>query len=140
MPLALCTALQFSMIMFSTDVRLPIMYVKPEILASDATAFAVHTPQGDDGHTKGHYDYAVPFDKGSGSTDCHLPKSISCRCGANRKDETIQSCKPLFYATRCKCLKASKLCISTMEIPVGLSHSKHSLGKKGNIPYNKMFL
>ena len=111
MPLALCTALQFSMVIFSTDVRLPIMYITPEIVASESTAFLVHTPQDNDRLTKGHYDYAVPFHSASRRPLSQL-KTITCRCGANRKDDTV-SCKPSpFYATRCKCLKESKSCTS----------------------------
>lgn len=114
MPLALCTALQFSIIIFSTDARVPTMYVTPEIVASEATAFLVHTPQDDEKLTKGHYDYAVPFHNISGCSVSELQfNSSSCRCGVNKKDKSILSCKPTpFRATRCKCFKQSRSCTS----------------------------
>ena len=82
MPLALSTALQFSIVIFSTDSRRPVMYVTPDITANDATAFLVYNPDG-----KGHYDAAVPCNQhkeaqipSSGSTS----RSTSCKCGANK--------------------------------------------------------
>ena len=55
MPLALSTALQFSIVIFSKDSRTPIMYVTPDNVASEATAFVVYNPEGE-----GHYIVALP--------------------------------------------------------------------------------
>ena len=83
MPLALSTALQFSIIIFSTDSRRPVMYVTPDITANDATAFLVYNPDG-----KGHYDAAVPCNQ---NTEAQTPlsastsRSTSCKCGANKR-------------------------------------------------------
>ena len=46
MPLALSTALQFSIVIFSKDSRTPIMYVTPDNVASEASAFVVYNPEG----------------------------------------------------------------------------------------------
>ena len=87
------------------------MYITPETLASNATAFLIHTPSDASG-LQGHYDCALPFNFNSSVPQQSKSLSLSCRCGVNKTDET-SSCKPSpFYATRCKCLKESKPCTS----------------------------
>ena len=55
MPLAIATALQFSL---HKDTNSPTMYVTPEVVTTEASAFLVYTAA--DG---GHYDAAVPCHK-----------------------------------------------------------------------------
>ena len=55
MPLALATALQFPLIIFSSHSNTPVMYVTPDLVTTEATAFVVHTRSG-----LGHYDAATP--------------------------------------------------------------------------------
>ena len=64
---------------------MPTMYITPEIIAKEVTAFLVYTPDGG-----GHYDAAIPH---------HIRKNMHelnscCRCGSNQKNSTSQSCKP----------------------------------------------
>ena len=55
MPLALATALQFTIVIFHNNSVTPVMYVSPDIVTTEATAFVVYT------HSKvGHYDVAIP--------------------------------------------------------------------------------
>lgn len=109
MPLALSTALQFSIVIFSTDSRRPVMYVTPDITATDATAFLVYNPDG-----KGHYDAAIPCHQ---HKEAQMPSSAfmstSCKCGVNKQASSVTraSCKSSpFYQTRCKCFKNDKPC------------------------------
>ena len=108
MPLALASAFQFSIVIFSRDPRTRTMYITPEVITTEATAFLIYTPS-----NQGHYDAAIP---------CHVVSAqgssnhSSCRCGINRKmitNETVtnQSCKPSkIYKTRCTCYKESRAC------------------------------
>ena len=103
MPLALCTALQLSAVIFQQDIDAPIMYITPETVTTEATVFLVYTSAG-----KGHYDAAIATH--------HLSKldkfkANSCRCGINKKLGSGISCKPTpFYNTRSKCFKESRPC------------------------------
>lgn len=100
MPLALATALQFIIVIFSRDPATPTMYITPEVVTTEATAFLVYNSTG-----QGHYDAAVPHHK---PNQQNQPRSTNCRCGVNDKTSTQQSCKPSsIYTTRCKCYKDS---------------------------------
>ena len=55
MPLAIATALQFSL---HKDTNSPTMYVTPEVVTTEASAFLVYTAA-----EGGHYDAAVPCHK-----------------------------------------------------------------------------
>ena len=108
MPLVLATALQFSIVLFSTDPNTPTMYVTPDVVTTEVSAFLVYTPFG-----QGHYDAAIPCHKVSRQTSCNELKPTSCRCGVNNKKLTAQSCTPCpIYTTRCTCYKASRPCTS----------------------------
>ena len=108
MPLALSTALQFSIVIFSKDSRTPIMYVTPDNVASEATAFVVYNPEGE-----GHYDVALPYHR-CGNVSSQAPKlSVTfCKCGINKRGLDIlarKSCNSSpFYAARCKCFKSGQ--------------------------------
>ena len=101
MPLALATALQFPLIIFPSHSNTPVMYVTPDLVTTEATAFVVHTRIG-----LGHYDTATP---------CHKPSQeqntfIRCSCGVNKKDSVnLMLCTCM---TRCKCYKHSTPCTS----------------------------
>ena len=104
MPLALATALQISIVIFHKDPNTPTMYVTPEIVTTEASAFLVYTRS-----EEGHYDAAVPCHKMGAPTS--NSKSNSCRCGANKTNASAKSCMPsAIYTTRCKCFKASQPC------------------------------
>ena len=104
MPLALATALQISIVIFHKDPNTPTMYVTPEIVTTEASAFLVYTRS-----EVGHYDAAVPCHKMGAPTS--NSKSNSCRCGANKTNASAKSCMPsAIYTTRCKCFKASQPC------------------------------
>ena len=106
MPLALATALQFSLVIFHKDPNTPTMYVTPEVVTTEASAFLVYTPSG-----PGHYDAAIPCHKKSTPDSQEDSKPKSCRCGANKTNVSTQSCKPCpIYTTRCKCYKSSQPC------------------------------
>ena len=103
MPLALATALQISIVIFHKDPNTP-MYVTPEIVTTEASAFLVYTHS-----EEGHYDAAVPCHKMGAPTS--NSKSNSSRCGANKTNASAKSCMPsAIYTTRCKCFKASQPC------------------------------
>ena len=74
------------------------MYLTPEIIASEGTAFLVRTPEDNDKIC------AINFHDVSGcSVSQSELKSSSCRCGVNQKENAVLSCKPTpFYSTRCK--------------------------------------
>ena len=81
MPLALSTALQFSIVIFSKDSRTPIMYVTPDNLASEATTFVVYNPEGE-----GHYDVALPYHRcGNVSSQATKLSVTFCKCGINKR-------------------------------------------------------
>lgn len=121
MPLALCTALQFYMIIFSRDARTPDMYITPEVVSNEGVCFLIHSPEGD-----GHYDCALPaydFKTVKPGGD-NYSKAKSCCCGVNQK-LSKDSCKPSpFYTSRCKCFKQSQPCSS-------LCHCKNCLNPYG---------
>ena len=97
MPLALCTALQCCIILFSRDHHTRNKYITPNVLGSEAVCFLVYSPNG-----PGHYDYAIPLHTSSSTrtSDASLTHSTTCSCGVNPK---IVSCKPsAVYATRCR--------------------------------------
>ena len=74
MPLALSMALQFSIVIFSTGSRTRTMYVTPDTVASEATAFVVYTPD-----RNGHYDAALPIQQvNSISNLSSSPNTTSC--------------------------------------------------------------
>ena len=106
MPLALSTALQFSIVIFSKDSRTPIMYVTPDNVASEATAFVVYNPEGE-----GHYDVALPYHRcGNVSSQATKLYVTFCKCGIYKRGLDIlarKSCNSCpFYAARCKCFKS----------------------------------
>ena len=106
MPLAIATALQFPIIIFQKQRNVSAMYVTPDIVTTQATAFVVYTHTG-----PGHYDAALP---------CHTflrqNSSIAastCSCDVNKTTFTRQTCIPnTIYATRCKCFLRSRPCSS----------------------------
>ena len=113
MPLALSTALQFSIVIFSKDSRTPIMYVTPDNVASEATAFVVYNPEGE-----GHYDVALPYHRcGNVSSQATKLYVTFCKCGINKRGLDIlarKSCNSSpFYAARCKCFKSGQPCTIT---------------------------
>ena len=88
MPLALATALQFPLIIFPSPSNTPVMYVTPDLVTTEATAFVVHTCSG-----LGHYDAAIPCHKLS-HKQSNQDTFIRCSCGVNKKDSVFQSCIP----------------------------------------------
>ena len=107
MPLALATTLQFPLIIFSSHSNTPVMYVTPDLVTTEATAFVVHTRSG-----LGHYDAATPCHNLS-QKQSNQDTLIRCSCGVNTKDSVNQSCiDNAVYMTRCKCYKNSKPCTS----------------------------
>ena len=105
MPLALATALQFPIIIFPNQTDLPIMYVTPEIVTTEATAFVVYTSAG-----PGHYDAALPCHKFASQK---ISSPNKCSCGINKTTAGRQTCIPsAIYATRCICFKMSQPCTS----------------------------
>lgn len=106
MPLALSTALQLSLVIFSNDIHTPTMCVTPEVVTTEAVMFLVYDSTG-----KGHYDAAIPAFKHPKVDRTNAIVSKSCRCGVNKKSATTKSCKPCpIYTTRCKCYKESRPC------------------------------
>ena len=104
MPLA--TALQFSIVIFSKDPNTPTMYITPEVITTEATAFLIYTPSG-----QGHYDAAIACHNLSTQTSPDHLKPASCSFGTGNKTLTNASCKPSpFYRTRCNCYKGSRSC------------------------------
>ena len=142
MPLALATALQISIVIFHKDPNTPntpIMYVTPEIVTTEASAFLVYTRS-----EVGHYDAAVPCHKMGAPTS--NSKSNSCRCGANKTNASAKSCMPsAIYTTRCKCFKASQPCTvqhfaNAQTVPPPLQGDQRSRRKHPlqiNIPSSK---
>ena len=62
MPLALCTALKFSMLIYSTDSRLKPIFISPEAVLHEQVVILIHTtPDPANDLIKGHYDYALPI-------------------------------------------------------------------------------
>ena len=121
MPLALCTALKFSMLIYSTDSRLKPIFISPEAVLHEQVVILIHTtPDPANGLIKGHYDYALPIyrPQTQAPEECTLQnkdKKFSCRCGVNKikmkDEESSWSCKPSpFYPSRCKCYKHSRPC------------------------------
>ena len=143
MPLALATALQISIVIFHKDPNTPIMYVTPEIVTTEASAFLVYTRS-----EVGHYDAAVPCHKMGAPTS--NSKSNSCRCGANKTNASAKSCMPsAIYTTRCKCFKASQPCTvqhfanaQTVIIHMDRDHHlcKVTREVEENIPYKSIYL
>ena len=85
MPLALSTALQFSIVIFSKDSRTPIMYVTPDNVASEATAFVVYNPEGE-----GHYDVALPYHRcGNVSSQTTKLSVTFCKCAWDKQEVWI---------------------------------------------------
>ena len=56
MPLALATALQFTILIFHNCDNIPTMYVTPDVVTTEATAFVVYSYC----NGLGHYDAAIP--------------------------------------------------------------------------------
>ena len=85
MPLALSTVLQFSVEIFLTDSRRPVMYVTPDVTATDATAFLVYNPG-----SKRHYDAAVRCKQHKeAQSSSSVSMSTYCKCGANKQASKV---------------------------------------------------
>ena len=140
MPLALATALQFPLVIFPTHSK---MYITPDLVTTEATAFVVHTHSG-----LGHYDTAIPCHKPS-YAESSEDTPIRCSCGVNKKISTKESCMPnAVYMTRCKCYKSSKPCTALCRcigcsnpngarIPYSSSCTKHHC--QVDLPQSKKF-
>ena len=83
MPLALATALQLPIAIFSTDTTRSTMYVSPVNVTSTATSFVVYDPS-----DEGHYAAALPFNNHT-SVSNPPPTTVSCRCGSNKEASKV---------------------------------------------------
>ena len=118
MPLALATALQFTILIFHNCDNIPAMYVTPDVVTTEATAFVVYSYC----NGLGHYDAAIP---------CHHVSNKStekkrCSCGINMEGAK-QNCSPnAIYMTRCGCFKEGKPCTYLYMLLYELQQSKRS--------------
>lgn len=104
MPLALATALQCPVVILHNNNDIPTMYVSPDIVTTDATAFVVYTSH----NGLGHYNAAISCQRSATVTDDDKPNR--CNCGINKRN-TNDSCSPnALYMTRCRCFKLGKPC------------------------------
>ena len=105
MPLAMATALNASIIIFTTSNT---YYINSLLESDNGILFLVYNCEG-----PGHYDAAIPFKLVACGEDVQpLPKvTTSCKCGVNSSNTTLKSCIPLpHYSTRCGCHKSSTGC------------------------------
>ena len=102
MPLTLATALQCTIIIFHNSNTTPTMYVTPDLVTTEATAFVVYTYC----NGLGHYDAAIPCHQVSTSNE----KPSRCSCGINKKDDKKNCSHNAMYLSRCGCFKLGKPC------------------------------
>ena len=100
-PLALCTALQCCMIVFSRDQHTRNMYISPQMVVCEAVCFLVRSPDG-----PGHYDYGIPCYP----VHCAPPQTrpIHLRCGVNSKGTTVHCAPPQTRPIHLRCGVNSK--------------------------------
>lgn len=136
MPMALTSALQFTIVSFHNKCDTPAMYVSPDLVTTAVAAFLVYTSYSG----LRHYDAAIP---------CYqllsLPgneKSNRCSCGIN-KQNAKNSCSPnKIYMTRCSCFKQNKPCTHLCHCvncsnPNGVHTPMHAF--RVDIPHSKKF-
>ena len=104
MPLALATALQCAILIFHNSNGIPTMYVSPDLVTTEATAFVIYTSY----NGLGHYDAAIPCHQAAAVTDNEKPNR--CSCGINKKNAKDRCSPNTIYTTRCRCFKLGKPC------------------------------
>ena len=117
------------------------MYVTPEIVTTEASAFLVYTRS-----EVGHYDAAVPCHKMGAPTS--NSKSNSCRCGANKKRQGLNLvCRLPFILQGVNVLRPLSLLqhfanAQTVIIRMDRDHHlcKVTREVEENIPYKSIYL
>lgn len=114
MPSAMATILQSSIvILVTTTLSDPPLYVVPVQGSAEHTIFLVYTPTG-----PGHYDAAIPYYLTTSPTEMTDSDKVSmedtagCRCGNSKKISTNSCIPSALYTTRCKCHAKSQPCSS----------------------------